>query len=41
VYLETSKTLREAMSLYGSAGYVEVEPFNDEPYARRWFAKRV
>ena len=40
VHLETNKTLREAMSLYRSAGYVEVERFNDEPYAHHWFEKR-
>ena len=41
VHLETNKALREAASLYRSAGYVEVEPFNDEPYAHHWFAKRL
>jgi DNA-binding MarR family transcriptional regulator/ribosomal protein S18 acetylase RimI-like enzyme len=41
VYLETNKTLREAAALYKSAGYVEVEPFNDEPYAHHWFEKRL
>jgi DNA-binding MarR family transcriptional regulator/ribosomal protein S18 acetylase RimI-like enzyme len=41
VYLETNKTLREAAALYRSAGYVEVEPFNDEPYAHHWFEKRL
>jgi ribosomal protein S18 acetylase RimI-like enzyme/DNA-binding HxlR family transcriptional regulator len=41
VSLETNKTLREAASLYRSAGYVEVEPFNDEPYAHHWFQKRL
>jgi ribosomal protein S18 acetylase RimI-like enzyme/DNA-binding MarR family transcriptional regulator len=41
VYLETNATLVEAASLYRSAGYVEVEPFNDEPYAHHWFAKTL
>jgi DNA-binding MarR family transcriptional regulator/ribosomal protein S18 acetylase RimI-like enzyme len=41
VYLETNATLVEAASLYRSAGYVEVEPFNDEPYAHHWFEKRL
>jgi DNA-binding MarR family transcriptional regulator/GNAT superfamily N-acetyltransferase len=41
VHLETNKALREATSLYRSAGYVEVEPFNDEPYAHHWFEKRL
>jgi DNA-binding MarR family transcriptional regulator/GNAT superfamily N-acetyltransferase len=37
--LETNKTLKEASGLYRSAGYVEVEAFNDEPYAHHWFEK--
>jgi ribosomal protein S18 acetylase RimI-like enzyme len=41
VYLETNKTLREAASLYRSAGYVEVEPFNNEPYTHHWFEKQL
>lgn len=39
--LETNRTLVEAIALYRSAGYVEVEPFNDEPYAHHWFEKRL
>ena len=41
VRLETNKTLAEAISLYRSAGYVEVAPFNDEPYAHHWFEKAI
>jgi DNA-binding MarR family transcriptional regulator/GNAT superfamily N-acetyltransferase len=41
VRLETNKTLVEAISLYRSAGYVEVKPFNKEPYAHYWFEKRT
>jgi DNA-binding MarR family transcriptional regulator/predicted N-acetyltransferase YhbS len=41
VRLETNETLGEAIALYRSAGYVEVEPFNDEPYAHHWFEKRL
>jgi DNA-binding MarR family transcriptional regulator/GNAT superfamily N-acetyltransferase len=41
VRLETNRTLREAGGLYRSAGYVEVEAFNDEPYAHHWFEKRL
>jgi DNA-binding MarR family transcriptional regulator/GNAT superfamily N-acetyltransferase len=41
VRLETNGTLREATGLYRSAGYVEVEAFNDEPYAHHWFEKRL
>ena len=41
VRLETNESLTEAISLYRSAGYVEVAPFNDEAYANHWFAKRI
>jgi DNA-binding MarR family transcriptional regulator/GNAT superfamily N-acetyltransferase len=41
VRLETNKTLTEAIALYRSAGYVEVDAFNDEPYAHHWFEKRI
>ena len=39
--LETNRSLTEAIRLYRSAGYVEVRPFNDEPYAHHWFEKRL
>jgi DNA-binding MarR family transcriptional regulator/GNAT superfamily N-acetyltransferase len=41
IRLETNRTLKEAIGLYRSAGYVEVEAFNAEPYAHRWFEKRL
>ena len=41
VRLETNGTLAEAIALYRSAGYIEVAPFNDEPYAHHWFEKRL
>jgi DNA-binding MarR family transcriptional regulator/GNAT superfamily N-acetyltransferase len=41
VRLETNETLTEAISLYRSAGYREVDAFNDEPYAHHWFEKRL
>jgi len=41
VRLETNRTLQEAISLYRKAGYIEVDPFNDEPYAHHWFEKRL
>ena len=41
VRLETNGTLAEAITLYRSAGYQEVEPFNDEPYAHHWFEKHL
>ena len=39
VRLETNKALTEAQTLYRTAGYREVAPFNDEPYAHYWFEK--
>ena len=39
--LETNQALEEAIELYRGAGFVEVAPFNDEPYAHHWFAKRL
>jgi ribosomal protein S18 acetylase RimI-like enzyme len=41
VRLETNRALSEAIALYRSAGYVEVEPFNAERYAHHWFEKRL
>jgi GNAT superfamily N-acetyltransferase len=41
VRLETNRTLVEAIAMYRSAGYVEVAPFNDEPYAHHWFEKQL
>jgi DNA-binding MarR family transcriptional regulator len=39
--LETNNALREAIELYRRAGFVEVAPFNDEPYAHHWFEKTL
>lgn len=39
--LETNKTLVEAIALYRSAGFRDVAPFNDDPYAHYWFEKRL
>ena len=39
--LETNRSLTEAISLYRRSGFVEVAPFNDEPYAHHWFEKRL
>lgn len=39
--LETNRALSEAIRLYESAGYVEIDPFNDEPYAHHWFEKHL
>jgi GNAT superfamily N-acetyltransferase len=38
-HIETSDVLPEAIALYRSAGYIEVPPFNNEPFADRWFTK--
>ena len=37
--IETGGVLNEALALYRSTGWVEVPPFNDEPYADHWFEK--
>ena len=39
--LETNRTLDEAIRLYRSAGFREVAAFNADPYAHRWFEKRL
>jgi GNAT superfamily N-acetyltransferase len=39
IRLETNRTLTEAITMYRSAGYVEVHSFNDERYADHWFEK--
>jgi DNA-binding MarR family transcriptional regulator/GNAT superfamily N-acetyltransferase len=41
VQLETNRVLSEAVTLYRAAGYREVPPFNDEPYAHHWFVKDI
>jgi DNA-binding MarR family transcriptional regulator len=37
--LDTNSSLVEAIALYRAAGYVEVPPYNDNPYAQHWFEK--
>jgi DNA-binding MarR family transcriptional regulator/GNAT superfamily N-acetyltransferase len=37
--IETNRDLGEALALYASEGWTEVEPFNDEPYADCWLEK--
>jgi DNA-binding MarR family transcriptional regulator/GNAT superfamily N-acetyltransferase len=39
--LETNRALTEAIVLFCGAGYVEVPPFNADPYAHHWFEKRL
>jgi DNA-binding MarR family transcriptional regulator/GNAT superfamily N-acetyltransferase len=41
IRLETNETLVEAIAMYRSAGYREVDAFNDEPYAHHWFEKHL
>jgi DNA-binding MarR family transcriptional regulator/GNAT superfamily N-acetyltransferase len=41
VRLETNKNLSEAIALYRSTGYREVEPFNALPWAHHWFEKQL
>jgi len=41
VQLDTNRSLTEAIHLYRSCGYEEVPPYNDNPYAHHWFAKRL
>ncbi len=41
VRLETNGALVEAIRMYRSAGYREIPPFNDEPFADWWFEKRL
>jgi GNAT superfamily N-acetyltransferase len=40
-HIETSAVLTEALGLYRSAGWVEVPPFNEEPFADHWMEKRL
>lgn len=37
--LDTHGSLTAARALYLSAGFVEVERYNDNPYAQHWYAK--
>jgi GNAT superfamily N-acetyltransferase len=41
IRLDTSSVLEEAVALYGGSGYSEIAPYNDNPYASLWFAKRL
>ena len=41
IRLETNRALSEAIALYRTSGYREVERFNDEVHAHHWFAKSL
>jgi DNA-binding MarR family transcriptional regulator/GNAT superfamily N-acetyltransferase len=40
-HIETGAVLTEALALYRSTGWVEVPPFNDEPFADHWLEKAL
>jgi len=39
--LDTHHSLTAAGRLYASSGFVEIPPYNDNPNASRWYAKRL
>lgn len=39
--LDTHHTLEAAGGLYAAAGFTEIDPYNDNPNATRWYAKPV
>ncbi len=39
--LDTNAGLEAAGALYRSSGYVDIEPYNDNPNATNWYAKGV
>jgi ribosomal protein S18 acetylase RimI-like enzyme len=41
VVLDTNATLTAAGCLYRSSGYASVPPYNDNPNATDWYAKRI
>jgi len=41
VVLDTNARLEAAQGLYRSAGYAEVDPYNDNPNATHWFRKAL
>jgi DNA-binding MarR family transcriptional regulator/GNAT superfamily N-acetyltransferase len=41
VVLDTNATLTEAIAMYAGAGYQAIVRYNDNPYAERWFTKRL
>jgi GNAT superfamily N-acetyltransferase len=41
VVLDTNASLKVAIAMYESAGYVAIERYNDNPYAQRWFGKSL
>jgi DNA-binding MarR family transcriptional regulator/N-acetylglutamate synthase-like GNAT family acetyltransferase len=41
VRLYTNRSLAEAKAMYRSRGYVEIDRYNDDPYANHWFEKSL
>jgi DNA-binding MarR family transcriptional regulator/GNAT superfamily N-acetyltransferase len=41
VRLDTNKALTPAITMYRSAGYSDIERYNDNPYAYHWFEKKL
>ena len=41
VRLDTAASLSEALGLYRSAGYREIAPYNDNPYAAHWLERTL
>lgn len=39
--LDTHHTLEAAGALYARSGFTEIAPYNDNPNATRWYAKRL
>jgi GNAT superfamily N-acetyltransferase len=41
VRLDSNRALTEAHALYARCGYIEIERYNDNPYADLWFEKAL
>jgi GNAT superfamily N-acetyltransferase len=41
LWLDTNRVLKEAHAMYLKAGYRDIERYNDNPYAHRWFDKTL
>ena len=41
IVLDTNASLEAAQGLYRSTGYEDIAPYNDNPNATNWFAKRL
>ena len=39
--LDTNDSLTAAAGLYRSSGFIEIDPYNDNPNATTWYAKRL